>query len=114
MQDGVMQHYPDSQDRITMQGGGNEVLEVTLAKSSQTGMASFEIQTGCLLSEPLHVLVCPTAALAAELMAIPQSAGLQGIIGDLGLLLSPADHTCAAVHKDVALRCLSRDAKPLL
>lgn len=70
---------------------GSEILEVSLSDTLQPGLASFEVQTGCLLSEPMHILVCPTADLAKELSGISGSAGLEAIVQDLGLLIGEAN-----------------------
>ena len=68
--------------------GGEEILEVRLSSNAPTDLFTFEVQTGCLLSEPKHILLCPSAELAEELNRLPADQSLQDLTKDLSLLLS--------------------------
>lgn len=67
-----------------------EIVEVRISSSTPPGLLTFEVQTGCLLSDPKHVLLCPSAELADELNSLPANHSLQDLKQDLSLLLGPS------------------------
>ena len=66
---------------------GEEILEVRLSSIMPPGLVTFEVQTGCLLSESKHILLCPSAELAEEMNSMPAGQCLQDLTKDLCLVL---------------------------
>lgn len=88
---------------LSMQNEKEQQLEVTFLEGIQPGLVWFELQTGCLLSGTMHVLVCSDIMLAAEVNQM-DSQSAQGITLDLSLLLSSRLNPGAMTHHSIADR----------
>lgn len=53
----------------------------------QPGLVWLEVQRGCLLSSPNHLLLCPSRGLADELTTAAAAAGGGSLTLDVGLLM---------------------------
>ena len=84
---------------------GEEILDVTISSSVPAGLLTFEVQTGCLLSEAKHVLLCSSEELAEELNSMSEAEGLQDIVRDLSFVLNATSTVDYEAARSLPKRC---------
>ena len=78
--------------------------EVELPAGLRPGLVWLEVQRGCLLSTPRHLLLCPSQALARELASKASKMSGGDLTLDVGLLLAGKCQTGAADLAPLASR----------